>query len=224
MTQADRWLGAMWPRVEEWLPPAPARVLEIGCGPLGGFVPMLRADGYEPIGVDPKAPEGDDYRRVAFEQLEPGGAFDAVIASASLHHVADPGEVMDRIADVLAPGGQVLVIEWDWEAFDQATADWCFARLGPSDNGHGWLRHHRDRWTASGRAWHEYLADWAREGRIHPTRELLALLRERFRVDPAEHGPYVFADLPQTSEAEERAAIGAGTIRATRVDIVCRRR
>jgi 2-polyprenyl-3-methyl-5-hydroxy-6-metoxy-1,4-benzoquinol methylase len=39
------------------LPAPPARVLEIGCGPLGGFVPMLRASGYDATGVDPRAPE-----------------------------------------------------------------------------------------------------------------------------------------------------------------------
>jgi len=40
-------------------------VVDIGCGPLGGFVPMLRAKGYDAVGIDPRAPEEPHYRRVA---------------------------------------------------------------------------------------------------------------------------------------------------------------
>jgi SAM-dependent methyltransferase len=37
----DPWLAAVWPFVRGQLPPAPATVLEVGCGTLGGFVPAL---------------------------------------------------------------------------------------------------------------------------------------------------------------------------------------
>ena len=67
MTPDERWLAALWPSVRAPLPNPPARVLEIGCGPLGGSVPMLRADGYAATGIDPEAPEGADFRRVGFE-------------------------------------------------------------------------------------------------------------------------------------------------------------
>ena len=220
---AERWLATVWPVVREWLPAAPARVLEIGCGPLGGFLPWLRSRGYAAIGVDPEAPEGDDFRRVEFERLDLDGGVDAVIASASLHHVADPAEVVDRIAGILAPGARVIVIEWDWEAFDERTAEWCFARLD-GDGEHDWLRHHRDRWVASELPWSEYLAGWARDERIHPAAELLPLLDERFRREHLAAGPYLFADLAGTSEEDETAAIAAGEIRATRVDFVGRAR
>ena len=55
MTPAERWLATLWPLVRTRLPAAPARVVEVGCGPLGGFVPMLRADGYDALGIDPPA-------------------------------------------------------------------------------------------------------------------------------------------------------------------------
>jgi hypothetical protein len=58
MTPDERWLAAAWPFVRAQVPSAPARVLEIGCGPLGGFVPALLAGGYEAVGVDPEAPDG----------------------------------------------------------------------------------------------------------------------------------------------------------------------
>jgi hypothetical protein len=70
MTPAERWLAAVWPVVRGRLPAYPAQVVEIGCGPLGGFVPMLRSSGYEALGVDPEAPEGEHHRRVEFEHAE----------------------------------------------------------------------------------------------------------------------------------------------------------
>src|SRR5829696_2342797 len=99
MTQDDRWLAAGWPFVTEQLPPPPASVLEIGCGAVGGFVPALRDAGYRAAGVDPDAPEGPDYRRVEFERYQPPQSVDGVVASLSLHHVADLDLALDRLAD-----------------------------------------------------------------------------------------------------------------------------
>ena len=71
MTPDERWLAALWPSVRAPLPAPPVRVLEIGCGPLGGFVPMLQASGYEATGIDPEAPAGAAFRRVGFEDYVP---------------------------------------------------------------------------------------------------------------------------------------------------------
>src|SRR5262245_43513034 len=125
MRAAEQWLAAVWPAVRPWLPAPPARVAEIGCGPLGGFVPMLRWEGYEVVGVDPHAPGGDDYRRDEFEHVD-FRDLDAVLASTSLHHVRDPADVVGRIASALAGDGRVIVVEWAWEEFDEPTAEWCF--------------------------------------------------------------------------------------------------
>lgn len=51
----DTWFDQMWQFIGPALPPAPASVLEIGCGRFGGFVPRLRAAGYDAVGVDPNA-------------------------------------------------------------------------------------------------------------------------------------------------------------------------
>ncbi len=50
--------------------------------------------------------------------------------------------------------------------------------------------------------------------------ELLQLLEERFRLEPPAYGPYLFADLDGTTEEDEQAAIAAGEISATRVEVV----
>ncbi len=98
MTPDERWLAAVWPFVRAWLPGPPAAVVEIGCGPLGGFVPMLRSAGYDAAGVDPKAPDGPWYHRVEFERYEMPGPAKAVVACTSLHHVADVGQVLNLAA------------------------------------------------------------------------------------------------------------------------------
>ncbi len=179
---------------------------------------MLRSSGYQAVGVDPEAPEGADYRRVEFEKVEPLGEVDAVVASTSLHHVADPSQVIDRVAEALAPRGTVVVFEWSWERFDEATAEWCFQRLGSDEE--GWLGHRRDEWVASGQPWSDLVRDWARKEHLHAATTLLGLLDARFTCEHLADGPYFFPDLAQTTEEDELAAIESGEIRATRVDYV----
>src|SRR4029453_9719626 len=88
MTLDDPWLGAVWPFVRGQLPPAPATVLEIGCGTVGGFVPALLNAGYDAVGVDPEAPEEPDYRRIEFERYEPPQPGGGVGGSLLLPYVA----------------------------------------------------------------------------------------------------------------------------------------
>jgi Methyltransferase domain len=97
-------------------------------GRLGGFVPALLDGGYQAVGVDPEAPESPDYRRVELEHHDQRQPVECVVASLSLHHVTHLGETLDRLAAMLVPGGVLVVVEWVWERFDEATAHWCLAR------------------------------------------------------------------------------------------------
>jgi SAM-dependent methyltransferase len=216
MTPDDPWLAAVWPFVRGQLPPASATVLEVGCGTLGGFVPALLDGGYQAVGVDPEAPEGPDYRRIELEQYEPPQPVDCVVASLSLHHVADLDEVLDRLAALLVPGGVLVVVEWAWERFDEATAGWCFARLAPPAPGTepGWLHKHQERWATSGQPWDGYCRAWAEQEGLHPGEVIMRGLDARFDRQLYTEGPHFFADLANTGEAEEQAAIDAGQIRA----------
>lgn len=224
MSSKQRWLDLIWPTVRADLPAPPAVVVDVGCGSLGGFVPALEQDGYQAIGVDPHAPEGASYRRIEFEQSDLSVPADAVIACTSLHHVADPAEVVDRIADVLAPGGAVVVVEWDWQRFDEASARWAFERLDPADEPKGWLTGARERWLASGLPWDDYLTGWAGQHGLHGAGALVDELDRRFDRVSCERGAYLFSDLPGTSEAEELRAIEAGEIQALRIDYLGRQR
>lgn len=219
MTAQERWLAALYPAIRSYLPGPPGLLIELGCGPLGGFVPRLRGEGYETIGVDPVAPDGEGYQQTEFEQGDLPEAVAGVIACTSLHHVADPDAVLDRVAEVLAPGGRVVVVEWDWEGFDEATAHWSFERLDPSGP-ESWLTRHRDGWAASGQSWEDYLQGWATHHGLHSAARLVTGLDERFRRLSCTRGPYLFSELMGTGPDDELSSIEAGMIRALRVDYV----
>ena len=211
----------MWPAVRRYLPPAPAYIVEIGCGRLGGFVPRLCDSGYEAVGIDPVAPDGSSYRQIEFEDSDLARQLDSVIACTSLHHVTDPGQVLDKVAGALAPGGRMIVIEWDWDSFDEATARWCFERLGGSC-GDSWLQRRHDEWMASGRTWEDYFRAWANRHRLHGARRILRDLDRVFERLSCSRGPYFFSELFETAEADELEAINRGRIQAARIDYVGR--
>lgn len=218
MTPDERWLAAVWPVVRGWLPAAPARVTELGCGPLGGFVPQLRAAGYQASGVDPAAPAGPGYHQVEFEHWASRQPSDAVLACTSLHHVADLGQVVDLMHAALRPGGTVVVVEWAREDFDEATARWCCARLPAADGEPNWLQELCTRWRDSRQPWDACCGSWAAEERLHTGQGILAALGRRFdATGPVSYGPYFFPDLAGTTEHDEQAAIDAGQIQPGRI-------
>ena len=223
MTSDERWLAAVWPFVRASLPAAPAGVLEIGCGPVGGFVSRLERAGYQATGVDPEAPPGPSYRQVEFERYELPGQVDAIVACTSLHHVADLGMVLDLVAAALVPGGMAVVVEWARERFDEPTARWCFARLPEAGDHPGWLHQRHAEWRGSGRPWDAYLRSWEQAEGLHSGKDILDALDARFDSRPAGYGPFFFPELAGISEAEEQAAIDGGLIQANRIQYAGRR-
>jgi SAM-dependent methyltransferase len=219
----ERWLVAVWPFVRAQLPAPRFPVLEIGCGPLGGFVPMLRDEGYQAIGIDPEAPDGPWFGQVEFERYALAEPVGAVVACTSLHHVADLGQVLDLVDAALLPGGLLVIAEWATERFDQATARWCFERLPMASADHGWLQRRRDEWRDSGQSWDAYCRSWAEHEGLHAGQDILRELGVRFHGQSLVYGPYFFPDLAGVSEDDEQAAIDAGQIRANRFEYVGRR-
>ena len=213
---SDRaWLAATWPFVRGQLPPPPARVIELGCGPAGGHVPALIRAGYDATGVDPEAPEGHVYRRVGFEEYRPEDLADAVVASVSLHHVEDPALALDHVVEVLRPGGVLVIAEWISEDFDEATARWCFRhQLRDQAEPGAWLGGLYAAWTESGLGWDAFFRAWLDEHGLHAAAVIRRGLDARFAVTHLSTGPYYFPDLPDGEVAAEQAAIDTGQIRA----------
>jgi SAM-dependent methyltransferase len=216
-----RWLAATLPFVLASLPQAPGRVVEIGCGDLGGFVPDLRAAGYDAVGVDPEAPAGPSFHRVELERYDAPRPLDAIVACTSLHHVGDLHLAVDKAASDLVRGGVLVVVEWAHERFDEATARWCFDRL--PDDGDTYLHQQRDGWVQSGLPWSTYFRQWARhEHRLHTWGEIEPVLATRLTADHVEQRPYYFATLG-IDEEDEATAIRSGAIRPGAVRYVGRR-
>lgn len=223
MTAAERWLATTWQFVHKHLPPTPARVLEIGCGTAGGFVPALRSAGYDAVGVDPAAPAGPGYHQTQFEHYEATTPVEAIVACTSLHHVADLDAALDHVASALTPDGVLVVIEWAHESFDETTARWCFERLSDLVEP-GWLHRHREMWSTSRRSWDSYLASWALAEGLHTGRDIVRALETRFHTRLLTEAPYLFSDLDGVTEGDEQAAIDTGQIRATGIRYVANKR
>lgn len=105
------------------LPPAPARVLEVGCGE-GELARALAAEGYDVVAIDPEASDGPIFRRTTVEAFDEPGSFDAVVASLSLHHVHDLGGVLDKLVRLLADGGPLILNEHAWDRLEPMTPEW----------------------------------------------------------------------------------------------------
>jgi SAM-dependent methyltransferase len=199
--------------VLRYLPPAPARVLEIGRGPVGDLAYALAAAGYDVVAVDPVAPEGLLFRRIPFEDFIEPGPFAAVVASLAMHHIADLRRTADRISELLVPGGRFILEEWDRERLlDEPTARWYF--------------HQRHAAAATGLrtgdvplppGFEEWRRSWlADHGDLHSyaamRSQLMAPFRERFFA----WRPYLYRyGLHESLEPLERALIEEGAIQAT---------
>jgi SAM-dependent methyltransferase len=111
--------------------PRPGRVLEVGCGK-GELAAALAAEGYRVTAIDPALPHdimevrGVHFLPLALEAFTAAEPFDAVAFTASLHHVDHLGAALDQAAAVLAPGGALIVDDFDLRAPDQATAHWYY--------------------------------------------------------------------------------------------------
>ena len=199
--------------VLRYLPPAPARVLEIGCGPVGDLTFAIAAAGYDIVAVDPVAPEGPLFRRIPFEDFTEPGPFDAVVASLAMHHIPDLRRAADRIMDLLVPGGRFIVEEWDRERLlEEATARWYFyQRHAAAATG---LRPGDAPLPARFEEWHRsWIAD---QGGLHGYTAMRDQLMAPFREWFFTWRPYLYRyGLHESLEPLERALIEEGAIQAT---------
>jgi SAM-dependent methyltransferase len=184
------------------LPPSPARVLEVGAGG-GELAADLRAGGYDIVAIDPAGGPGIVQLHL-HELTEPDGSFDAAVAVVSLHHVEPLAESVDRLAALLAPGGRLVVDEFDVDRYDEAAARWWLA--------HG--EHTHDPTTL--------VADL--RGHLHGLATLREELARWFDFGEPVRGAYLhrWEIGPELREAEE-TEIAAGRIPAVGVRFIATR-
>jgi SAM-dependent methyltransferase len=120
------------------LPAVPARALEVGAG-TGELAAELRDAGYDVLAIDP-ASDSDGVVAVALAELDAEeGSFDAALAVVSLHHVEPLAASLRRLAEVVRPGGRLVVDEFDVDRFDERAAAWWSEQrlaLGHEDHQH----------------------------------------------------------------------------------------
>jgi hypothetical protein len=167
------------------LPPAPARVLEVGCGEHGGVVPALVEAGYDALGVDPDAPEGERFRRVDFREVD--GEFDAVVAGRVIHHLFPLDEAIERLAS-LAP--LLIVDEFAWDLIDPELEAWYDARRRELPEPRG---------PESIDEWRSRHAD-----ELHPHGAVLDALRARYDERALEWRPYLHRWLGDDAASPDR--------------------
>jgi SAM-dependent methyltransferase len=209
MGEPERWQRGVEEFVLEQVGVSPARVLEVGCGE-GELARALARAGHFVTAIDPRAPEGPIFRRMRLEEFSEAGSFDYVVASLSLHHIEDLGMALDKIADSLRWGGDLVVVEFAWDRIDRATARWALERL-PAGSTSGKLS-----WLMRSCRGQRCAAEWAAGHGVHSSQRIRDELGHRFVERLFEWAPYLYPDLDATtSEADERAAIEAGAINAT---------
>jgi SAM-dependent methyltransferase len=97
--------GALARRLDRIAPPGP--VLDVGAGD-GALLDALRAAGREAVGIERAATRGD-IEAADLLDLPAGERFAAVVFWHSLEHLPAPAAALERAAELLLPGGVIVV-------------------------------------------------------------------------------------------------------------------
>jgi SAM-dependent methyltransferase len=158
--------------------------------------------------------------------------FDAVVFTASLHHISPLDAALDRAKSLLVPGGVLAVDDFDVEAPDACTARWYYetqellaaagvydpARVPPS-RGLAPL----ERWREDHR--HE-------DPPLHTGRAILAGIEERFAPSRVTRVAYLYryicaglrdASLARYVKSVEEGHVAGGIVQAVGLRIIARR-
>lgn len=112
------------------LPPAPARVLEAGCG-RGALAAALADLGHEVTGVDRNADMAAAAKErgvhvVTADVQDVSGEYDVVLFTRSLHHAESLDGILAHAATLLAPNGRIIIEEFAWERVDEDGAHFVY--------------------------------------------------------------------------------------------------
>jgi SAM-dependent methyltransferase len=193
------------------LPPAPARILEVGCGD-GRLARALDELGYEVVAIDPAAPAGAIFRDVSLEEFAAPARFDAVVASRSLHHIHDLGGALSKVRRLLVEGGRLIVVEHAFDRLDEPTAAWYVEK-----------RRAKDAHAPS--SLEACLVEWKEDhAGLHGYAVMRRELDLRFTERWFAWTPALYLELGDALEQEERRLIEAGSIQPTGFQYVGERR
>jgi SAM-dependent methyltransferase len=203
--------------VHAWLAPLLAgrgRVLEVGCGG-GELARRLGAGGLQVTAIDlkldgPAPAPGVTWVQSDFLDFE-DRPFDAVLFTRSLHHIDPLDAAMERAARLIAPGGLLVLDEFDRLAADFVTARWYYevqellAALGiySPDHPRGVPGDPAEAWRAE----HDH------DPPLHTGDQMLAAVDRRFTRVETQRGPYLYRTIAHRLEASYRGGEVAGRAR-----------
>lgn len=208
------------------LPPAPLEVLEVGAGD-GSVALALAGHGYAVTALDESldvpadaAAEPGSVRWVESDFLAFHGerAFDAILFTRSLHHLAPLDRALDRAVETLRPGGLLVAEEFGYDRVNLPTARW-FYDLESVLIAAGVLSPVEESGTDG-----NPLGRWRREHAHEPPlatgHTLLAGARERFELSPVEEAPYLYRYFCERMEQSERGRRTAERILALETRLI----
>jgi len=105
------------------------RILEVGCG-RGEVARRLGASGFRVTALDLQLPERSPAVNVTFVERDflrfDAEPFDAVVFTASLHHISPIEAAVDRAYRLLGPSGLLVADDFDLDAPNAATLRWYY--------------------------------------------------------------------------------------------------
>jgi 2-polyprenyl-3-methyl-5-hydroxy-6-metoxy-1,4-benzoquinol methylase len=118
--------------IQPYLPPAPATILEFGCGK-GHVAQKLQEMGYTVTAIDTSEKDiefakslGVNATVADFTKYDTDQKFDVILGVMVLHHIPDISAALNAIKKNIKPGGICLIEEFRREIVDHNTVKWFF--------------------------------------------------------------------------------------------------
>jgi SAM-dependent methyltransferase len=192
------------------------RVLDVGCGN-GLLARRLAADGLDVTALDRSLKRTERSSGIRFVEEDFLGhqdaPFDALVFSASLHHLSPLDQALETAERLLRPGGSLLVSDFDLDAPDRFTARWYYDLEGLLLAA-GHFRPDK----VQGSDTEEPLARWHAEHvdtpPFHRGTAMRAAIRQRFDLIGSSTGPYLYRYIVGALEPTPHAMRIATQVRA----------
>jgi SAM-dependent methyltransferase len=221
-----------------------ARVLEVGCGN-GQLAWRLAHLGLEVVGLDIALPaERPSHPALRFEKADffqyKDEPFDAVIFTASLHHLNPLEGAVRRARNLLKPAGLIAVDDFDHLAPDDATLRWYYEAQGLLAHAgvlsvHQHAGHGAHAGSENDRPLSRWQTEHAHSPPLHSGETMLAALRTVGELSEVSRGAYLYrcvnGQLGTTARdlnvaewmlATEERRVRSGTLKGVGLRVICR--